>query len=104
MVGWLAALGLGLCLSWALGELRACRAAAAEIQKLRVDLLEVQEKQDLINATYIKAWEAQEKTADALISWGQYATDRKEIIEMNKNAVSTLIRKTNGPSQNTRNP
>jgi predicted outer membrane lipoprotein len=102
LLGWAVAAVLGTSLACATGELRALQKSMVEIRKLKAEVLEVQEQQQQVNATYIKAWQLQQDTADTLISWGEFSIDKKQLIKFNKDmAVSTLIRK---PNERTRRP
>jgi hypothetical protein len=94
-LGWVVALIAFMFLVGTISQIQAFKASLIEIRKLKAEVLEVQQKQEAVNATYIKAWQNQQATADALISWGSYAMDRKKIADMNAGAVSTLVRRNN---------
>ena len=92
LAGWGLSLILAGLLAISYGQVQAYRVAVVEVQQLRSDLLQIQEKQEAINATYIKAWSLQERTADALISWGEFNIEVRGLKEYNKNAVSYVPR------------
>lgn len=96
-VGWVVAAALTVPLIYMIGELRATRRGVAEVARLDTSLREVQTKQELINASYIKAWSLQEKTAEALISWGEFAAEKKSLTNFNNEnkPVLTLRSKPN---------
>lgn len=94
-VGWAVAIIAILFLVGAVGQIEAFKTSLIEVRKLKAEVLEVQQKQELVTASYVKAWQNQQATADALVSWGSYVMDRKKISNMNAGAVSTLIRRNN---------
>lgn len=104
LLGWIVAGGLALALALAVGELRSMRLTLVEVKKLKAEVIEVQQQQVQVTAAFAKAWENQQATAEALISWGQYSMDRKQIIDMNKNAVTTLTRTQNERARSSRIP
>ena len=105
LAGWAVAGALALVLAAAISRLESLAKHVVEIKKLKAEVLEVQEKQELVNASYIKAWKLQQETADALISWGEFSIEKKKIIESNKGAVSySLLRRQNESPRSARNP
>ena len=102
VLGWAVAGVLALALVAAMSRLEAMSKHVVELKKLKAEVLEVQQKQELVNASYIKAWQNQQATADALVSWGSYVMDRKKIADMNAGAVSTLVRRNNESPRSTR--
>ncbi len=104
LLGWVVAGLLALVLAAALSRLESLSKHAVELKKLKAEVLEVQQKQELVNASYIKAWQLQQQTADALISWGEFSIEKKQLIKFNADmAVSTLIRNPKS-NERTRSP
>jgi hypothetical protein len=89
-VGWGLCVVLVLALVFALGELRAINRAMAEVRQLKAEVLEVQRQQEQVTASYVKAWQLQESTAATLIQWGEFAIEKKQLTQQNKNMVSVI--------------
>lgn len=48
------------------------------------------DKQDLVTASYIKAWSNLQATAEVVTTWGDYYKERKFITKLNHKAVADL--------------
>lgn len=63
------------------------RRARQELIQLTHDITLLQERQELLVDSYIKAWQNQQVTADLLTAWGGYYKERKFITTLNSRAV-----------------
>jgi len=92
IIGWVAALIAGLVAFWALGQFYGLKVGLKELTELKDQVKEVQAQQEKVTASYVKAWSVQQATADALLSWGEFSIEKKSLIDMNRNAVSSIGR------------
>lgn len=84
--GWIVS-GLMLVVSIYLGVLAKMRGdAISSLGAARADIAKLQADQRVLLENFVKAWQNQQATADALISYGEYHKERRALVDSNVQA------------------
>lgn len=81
MVGWVVATLALVAVGVQSGRLHEATKQAKTLEAMLDQVRAVQAEQKTVTASYVKAWENQQATANLLVTWGTYVKDRTEIAQ-----------------------